>query len=136
MRRITMKSIWIAVTTAIIILLAAPTIAVASMAMTADSCDASPLHGKAPIPICCLMSDCLLSNCSLSNAADNKVMLPSRFVLNKNVYIAVSKTSVSAETFLNPKKPLQQGPTQELLSNPCTQYYCRNSLNSEDPLQV
>ena len=136
MRRSTMKLILIAVITAVLILVAAPTIAAASMDMTADSCNSSPYHEKASIPTCCLTADCLLYNCSLSNAADNKVLLTSRFIPNKNVYIALSKTSVSNETSPNPKKPLQRELSWELPSHPYTEYHCRNCLDSEDPHQI
>jgi len=124
-----------AVITAVFILVAAPTITAASMDMTADSCNSSPYHEKASIPTCCLTADCLLCSCSLSNAADNKVLLASRFIPKKNVYLAWSKTSVSTETSPNPKKPLQRDPTQELPSLFDTEYHCRNCLDSEDSHQ-
>jgi len=131
-----MKLILIAVITAVLILVAAPTIAAASMDMTTDSCNSSPYHEKSSIPTCCLTADCLLSHCILTNAVDNEVLLASRFIPNKNVYIALSKTSVSTEASPNPKKPLQRDPSQELPSYPCTEYHCRNCLDSEEPHQV
>jgi len=131
-----MKPILIAVIIAVLILVAAPTIAAASMDRTTDSCDSSPYHEKASIPICCLTADCPLSHCSLSNAANNKVLLPSRFIPNKKFYIALSKTSVCTETSPDPKKPLQRELSQELPSHPCTEYHCRNCLDSEEPPQV
>jgi len=136
MRRNTMKPILIAVITAVLILVAAPTIAASSMERTPDSCDPNPLHTNSSVPTCCLTADCLLSDCSLSNTTDDKVMLTSRPIPNKNVYIALSKTSMSNETSPNPKKPLQREPSQELPSYPCTEYHCRNCLDSEEPHQV
>ena len=136
MRRNPMKSILIAVITAVLILVAAPIVAAASMDRTADNCDSSPYHEKASIPICCLTADCPLSHCSLSNTADNKVLLISRFIPNKNVYIALSKTSVSTEASPNPKKPLQRERSQEVPSHTRTEYHCRNCLDSEEPHQV
>ncbi len=136
MRRNPMKSILIAVITAVLILVAAPTIAAASIDRTTDRCDSGPYHEKASIPSCCLTADYLLSHCCLSNAGDNKVLFISRFIPNKNVYIALSKTSVSTEASPNPKKPLQRESFQELPSHLHTEYHCRNCLDSEEPHQV
>jgi len=127
------KTILIAVIAAVLILVAAPTVATASMEMAPDSCDTNPLHTKSSFPACCLTADCLLSDCSLSNTTDDKVLLTSRSIPNKNVHVALSKTSVSNETSPNPKKPLQQAVFQEFPSSPCTQYHCRKSLDSEEP---
>lgn len=130
------KIILIAVVTALLILLAAPTIAIASMEMTPSSCDTNPLHTKPSIPICCVTADCLLSHCSLSNAAASEVLLPSRSTLDKNVHIGQPKTSVSTETSPDSKIPQQREPSQESPPHLNTTYHCRNSLDSEEPPQV
>ena len=131
------KSIWISVIIAVVLLLvAAPTIAAASMNRTADNCDSDPYHEKASIPLCCLTANCPLTHCSLSNAADNKVLIPNRSTPKENVYLAWFATSVTMETSLNPKKPLQREPAQELPSYLYTEYHCRNCLDSEEPPQV
>ena len=131
-----MKSILIAVITAVLILVAAPTVAAASMEMTPNSCDTNPLHTNSSIPTCCLTADCLLSGCSLSNTIDDKVLLTSRPIPNKNFYIALYRTSVSTKTSLDPQNPLQRDPTQELPTYLYTEYHCRNCLDSEEPHQV
>ena len=131
-----MKSILIAVIIAVLILVVAPTITAASMAGTADSCDSGPYHEKASIPICCLTADCPFSLCILTNAVDNEVLLNSRYIPNKNVYITLSKISVSTEASPNSKKPLQRELSQELSSYIYTEYHCRNCLDSEEPPQV
>ena len=136
MRRNSMKSILIAVITAVLILVAAPTVDAASMEMTPNSCDTNPLHTNSSIPTCCLTADCLLSGCSLSNTTADKVLLTSRHIPNKNFYIALYTTSVSTKTSLDPQKHLQMDPTQELPTYLYTEYHCRNCLDSEDPLQV
>jgi len=136
MRRNTMKSILIAVITAVLILVAAPTVDAVSMEMTPNSCDTNPLHTNSSIPTCCLTANCLLSDCSLSNTTDDKVLLTSRPIPNKNFYIALYRTSVSTKTSLAPQKPLQRDPTQELPTYLYTEYHCRNCLDSEEPLQV
>ncbi len=136
MRRNTIKLILIAVITAVLILVAAPAIAAASINRTTDSCDSGPYHEKAAIPICCLMADCPLCHCTLSSATDNKVLLISRFIPNKDVYIALPKTSVSTEASPDPKTPLQRERSQEVPSHTRTEYHCRNCLDSEEPPQV
>ena len=136
MRRNTMKLIWISVITATLLMVAAPTIAVASMDMTADNCDSGPFHEDSSIPICCLMADCPLSHCSISNTADNKVLFFNRSTPKDNIYLAWSKTSVPTETSPNPKKPLQRELSQELPSYLHTECHCRNCLNSEEPHQI
>ena len=136
MRRNTMKPILIAVITAVLVLVAAPTVAVASMEMTPNSCDTNPLHTNSSIPTCCLTADCLLSGCSLPNATDDKILLTSRPIPNKNFYIALYRTSVSTMTSLDHQKPLHREPAQKLPSYPCAEYHCRNCLDSEEPHQV
>jgi len=131
-----MKSILIAVITAVLILVTAPTISAASMDMTAANCGSSPYHENTSIPPCCLTANALFSHCSLSCATDNEALLTSRFIPNKNVYIALSKTSVSPDTSPNLKKPLQPELSPELHSHPCNEYHCRNCLDSEEPHQV
>jgi len=135
------KSIWITAVIAVVFLLvaASPSIAAPCAEMTAENCDSSPYHHKkASIPMCCLTADCLLSHCSLSNAADNKVLLPNRFIPNKNFCIAVPKTSVCNQTSPNLKKPLQRERPQEIPPNiyTDTEYHCRDCLSSEEPHQV
>ncbi len=136
MRRNPMKSIWIAVIVAVLILVAAPTVAAASMAMTADNCDSDPCQKEAAVQPCCLTADYPLSHCILTNAVDNEVLLPNHSTPKENVYLAWSATSVTTETSLNPKKPLQREPAQELSSYFYSEYHCRNCLDSEEPPQV
>ena len=136
MRRNTMKLILIAVITAVLIMVVAPMVAAASMEMTPNSCDTNPLHTNSSIPTCCLTADCLLSDCSLSKTTDDKVLLTTRPIPNKNFCIALYRTSVSTKTSLDPQKPLQQEFSQELPSHPCTEYHCRNCIDSEEPHQV
>ena len=137
MRKNSIKSICIAVIMAVVLLLvASPTISAASMEMTDENCDSNPYHEGADVPLCCLTSGHPLSHCILTNAVDNEVLLTSRFIPNKNIYLTWSKTSVTTETSLNPKKPLQREPAQELASYLYTEYHCRNCLDSEEPPQV
>ena len=133
----TIKPTWIAVIVAtILLLITSPSIAAASMEMTTENCDYSSHQGGATIPQCCLMSDYPLSHCILTNTADIKVLHTNRFIPNKIVYLAWSKTDVTTETSLNPKKPLQWTPAKELPSYCYSEYHCRNCLNSEEPPQV
>ncbi len=136
MRRNTMKSILIVVITAVLILVAAPSVAAACMDRTADNFDSAPWQKEAAVPLCCLTADCPLSHCILTNAVDNEVLLPNRSTPKENVYLDWSATSVTMETSLNPKKPLQREPAQELPSYLYTDYHCRNYLDSEEPPQV
>ena len=136
MRMNLIKAILIVVITAVLILIATPVVATASMEMTTNGCDTNPLHTKPSIPTCCLTADCPLTQCSLSNAVDNKVLLPSRFIPNKNVHITLHKTSVITDTSFDPQKLLQRDPTQELSSHLFSEYHCRNCLDSEEPPQV
>ena len=131
-----MKSILIVVIATVLILVAAPTVATASMEMMPNSCDTNPLQKNFPILTCCLTTDCLLSDCSLSNTTADKVLLTSRSIPNKNFYIALYRTSVSTKTSLDPQNPLQRDPTQELPTYLYTEYHCRNCLDSEEPHQV
>ena len=137
MRANPMKSIWIAVIiAAVLLLVAAPGIAAASMEKAADNCDPNPCQEGAVIPPCCLAANCLLSHCILSSAVASEVLPPSRLTQNEDVYPAWSPASLTPETSLNPQKPFQRDPTQELPSHLCTEYHCRNCLNSEEPHQV
>ncbi len=136
MRRNTLKSILIVVITAVLILVAAPSVAAACMDRTADNFDSAPWQKEAAVPLCCLTADCPLSHCTLTNAVDKEILLPNRSAPKENVYMALSQTSVTTETFLNPQKPLQWEPAKELPSYLYTEYHCRNCLDSEEPPQV
>ncbi len=137
MKANTIRPTWIAVIVAIILLvIASPSIASASMENTNGDCDFNSYQGGATIPQCCLMSDSPLSHCIFTNTADTTVLYNSYYNPNKIVYLAWFKTDVTTETPLNPKKLLQWTPTQELPSYCFTEYHCRNCLNSEEPPQV
>lgn len=126
----------IAVITAIVILIMVPTISIASIEMAADNCDFSPYHEKAPIPICCLTANCQLSYCVFTKTVDNEVLLPDQPASNENVCVALSRTTVTTEISLNPKRPLLWESLQQLPSCLFTGYHCRNCLDSEEPHQV
>lgn len=132
------KSTWfVAIVATILLLVASPSVAAASMDCTAETHDSSHCQEGAAIPqCCCLMANCTLSYCILTSTVTNEVLLPSRLTPNENVYMAWSQTSVTTETPLNPKKPFQRDPPQELPSRLHTEYHCRNCLNSEEPHQV
>ncbi len=131
------RSTWIAFIVAVILLvITSPSIASTPMESTNGDCDYNSYQGGITIPQCCLMSDSPLSHCIFTNTADTTVLHTSRFIPNKIVYLAWSKTDVITETSLNPKKPLQWAPAQELPSYNYTEYHCRNCLNSEEPPQV
>ncbi len=131
------KSIWIVIIITVTILsVASPHIAAASMDSAVDNCDSGPYHEKSFVPMFCLTGDCLLDNCCLSNAADNIILPPGRFFPINNVYIAVSNTGASTVTPHNSQRPLQRYPTQELSTYLCTEYHCRNCLDSEEPHNI
>ncbi len=137
MRTNPIKSIWIAVIiAAVLLLVVSPSVAAACMDRTADNFDSDPCQKEAAVPLCCLTADCPLSHCILTNAVDNEVLLPNRSTPKENVYLAWSATSVTTETSLNPQKPLQWEPAKELPSYLYTEYHCRNCLDSEEPPQV
>ncbi len=128
------KSIWIVVIIAVVLLLiASPGVAVSSMDRTAHNLGSDPCQKEAAVPLCCLMADCPLSPCILNNAVNNECRLPNRSTSKENVYLPWSPTSVTAETSFNPKKPFQRGPTQELPLRLCNESHCRDCLNSEEP---
>ena len=133
----TIKSTCIAVIVAIsLLLVTSPSITAASMEMTTENCGYNSYQGGAAIPQCCLLSDYPLSHCIFTNTADITVLHTSHFSPNKIVYLTWSKTGVTAETSLNPKKPLQWAPAHELPSYCYTEYHCRNCLKSEELPQV
>ena len=137
MRENLIKSIWIAVIIAVVLMLVtSPSTADACMDRTADNFDSDPFQKESTVPLCCLTADYPLSHCILTNAVDNEVLLPNRSTAKENVYIALSKTNVSTEASPNPKKPLQRERSQEVPSHTCTEYHCRNCLDSEEPHQV
>ena len=132
-----MKSIWIAVITAVVlILVTSPNSVTACTEMTADNFNSDACQKETAVPPCCLTSDCLLSNHLLTNTVDNEVILPNRSTPEENGYLVWSTTSVTTEPSLDPQKLFQGEPSQELPSRPCTEYHCRNSLDSEEPHQV
>ena len=137
MRTNSIKSIWIAVIIAVVLtLVTSPSTAAACMEMTADNFDSDPCQKEAAVPPCCLTADCLLGHRILTNAVDNEVILPNRFTLEEYAYLVWSTTSVTTEPSLDPQKLLQQEPTQELPFRRCTEYHCRNCLDSEEPPHV
>ena len=131
------KSIWIAVIIAVVLtLVTSPSTAAACMEMTADNFDSDPCQKESAVPLCCLTTDCLLRHHILTNGVDNEVLLPNRSTPKENVYPVCSATSVVTETSLDPQKPLQRDPTQELPTYLYTEYHCRNCLDSEEPPQA
>jgi hypothetical protein len=131
------KSTWIAVIIAVVLMLVtSPSTATACTEMIADNFNSDTYQKEAALPPCCLTVDCLLSHHSLTNVVDNEVILPNHFTPEENVYLVRFATSVTTETSLNPKKPSQREPSQELPSYLYTEYHCRNCLDSEEPLQV
>ena len=133
MSKNTVRSTWVAVVVAVILLvITSPGIAAAPMEMTAADCDFS----GATIPQCCLMSDGPLSHCILSDSDDIAALYTSYSNPHKIVYLACSRTDAAVETSLNPKKPLQRAPARELSSHCSAEHRCRNSLNSEEPPQA
>ena len=116
MHRNTLKPSLISVITAVLMLVVSPAVTVTSMEMPSTGCGTNPLHTNSSIPTCCLTGECSFINCSLSNATDNKVLIHSRFIPNKNIPIVSSRTTVSNEISYNPKVPLQSEPAQELPS--------------------
>jgi hypothetical protein len=131
-----LKPILISVIAVVSILVAVPAVTVASMEMESDSCGTNPLHANSSNPACCLIGECPFYNCSLSNAADNMVLIHSRFIPNKNIPIVLSRITVSNEISSNPKVPRQRELTQELPSDLHSVFRCRNSLDSEEPIQA
>ncbi len=128
------KSTWlVAIVAAILLLVASPGIAAASMEMTDENCDSNPCQKGAAIPLYCMTSDCPLTNCFWESTVTGAVLCPRHLTQNEDTYLAWSPTSLTPETSLNPKKPLQRTPTQELASPLYTKYYCRNCLGSEEP---
>jgi len=137
MRANLIKSIWIAVIIAVVLMLVtSPSTAAACMEMTADNFDSDAYQKEAAVPPCCLTADCPLSHHILTNVVDNEVILPNRSTPKENVYLVWSATSVTTETSLDPQKPLQREPAQELPSYLYSEYHCRNCLDSEEPPQV
>ncbi len=137
MRANLIKSTWIAVIIAVVLIfVTSPSTAAACMEMTADNFDFDPCQKEAAVPSCCLTAECSLSHHILTNGVDNEVLLPNRSTPKENAYLVWSATSVTTETSLDPQKPLQRDPTQELPSHLYSEYHCRNCLDSEEPPQV
>ena len=130
-----MKPTLVAVIIVILVLVATPTIAAASMDVV-DNCDSSPCRDETAVPLCCLTANCPLSNCIITIPVTNEVPIISRSTLNEDVYVAGSQTSVTTDISPPTTKPFQRAPAQDLPSRPCTEYHCRNCLNSEDPFRV
>jgi len=137
MRTNPFKSILIAVIIAVVLMLVTSlSTAAACKDMTADNFDFDLCQKGAAVPPCCLASDCLLFHNILNNGVDNEVLLPNHSTPEENVYLVWSATSVTTETSIDPPKPLQQEPAQELPLYLYSEYHCRNSLDSEEPPQV
>jgi len=97
-------------------------------------CDYNTLYIQSSTPVCCSMSDGSFPDCSLSNVPDNEAMLPSRTTLGLVVYNCQYVQSVSTEIDNAPNQLLEQKSSQLLPPHLYSEYHCRNSLNSEDPL--
>ena len=137
MRANLIKSIWIAVVTAVVLMLVtSPSTAAACTEMTADNFDSEVYQKEATVSPCCLTAECRLSHHVIANVVDSDVVLPERSTSKENIYIVWSATSVTTETSLGPQGPLQREPAQEL--PPClhSEYHCRDCLDSEEPPQV
>ncbi len=117
----------------VLLLIASPGVAAASMEMTDENCDSNPCQEGTAMPLCCLTADCPLYHCILASTVAGEVLLPNRSTPKEHVYLAWSPTSATTETSLNPKKPFPRGPTQELPSRLRNESHCRNCLNSEEP---
>jgi len=98
------------------------------------NCDCNTLYFQSSMPVCCSMSDGSFPDCSLSNVPDNEAMLPSRTTLDLVVYNYQYVQSVSTEIDNDPDQLLEQKSSQLLPPHLYSEYHCRNSLNSEDPL--
>ncbi len=137
MRTNPVKSIWIAVIIAVVLMLVtSPSIVAACTDMAANNFDSDVWQKKVAVPPCCLTADYPLSHHILTKVVDNEVILPNRSTPKENVYLVRSATSVTTETSLDPQEPLQRDPTQELPSYLYSEYHCRNCLDSEEPPHV
>jgi len=97
-------------------------------------CDCNTIFSQSSMPVCCSISDGSFPDCSLSNVPDNEAMLPSRTTLDLVVYNCQYVQSVSTEIDNGPNQLLEQKSSQLLPPHLYSEYHCRNSLNSEDPL--
>jgi hypothetical protein len=97
-------------------------------------CDSNTIDVQSSIPSCCSISDRSFCDCILSGVPDNEAILPSRTTLNLDVNNGQYVQGVSTEVDEVLKQPLEQKSSQLLPAYLCSEYHCRNSLNSEAPL--
>lgn len=130
--------ILIAVIVAILtfVLMVVPVSADTSISAMVDSCncDCNTLFIQSSIPACCSISDGSFPDCVLSDVPDNEAILPSRITLSLDIHNDQHVQGVSTEVHNNPKQLLKQESSQLLPAYLCSEYHCRNSLNSEEPL--
>ncbi len=132
------KSTWlIASVLAILLLVASPSMAAASMErMTEENCDFNPCQGNTAMPLCCQASDCPLSYCISPNTSTHEVLLCSRFTANEEVCLSWSPISLAPEPPSNQPMHRQRDSILASPSDLFTAYHCRNCLSSEEPSAV
>jgi len=134
----TLKSISVVIIVAVLLLFAAPTISAACMDCmccsvetgNSSQCQETDLNSQC----CCVVEDCLIADCSVYNPDDDKVLPTSLFTPNRNTCVTLPQMSVSFENLSHTTKQPGEHYFPEFPSYLYTQYHCRNSLNSEEPL--
>lgn len=130
-------SILIAVTVAIF------TFALMVMPVSADTpmdamddncnCDCNTMPMQSSMPECCSISYGSFPDCGLPDVPDDEAMLPGRSTLNWDIHNGQYTLSISTEIDNGSKQLPEQEFPQLSSSCICSEFHCRNSLDSEDP---
>lgn len=97
-------------------------------------CDSNAIDIQSSMPSCCSISDMSFCGCILSDVSNSEAILPSCVTLNSDVNNGHYVRSASTEVANRTKQPLEQESSQLSPTHFCSEYHCRNSLNSEAPL--
>lgn len=120
------------------VLMAVPISAHTSTNAMASNCncdhDCNTKDIQSSIPACCSISNGAFSDCVLSEVPDNEAILPNSVTLSLDVHNNQCVQSVSTEVTDSSKQLLEQESPQLSPTRFYSEYHCRNSLNSEEPL--
>ena len=129
--------ILIAVATAILtlVLMVAAVSANTSTKVNADNCNCgcNTMNMQSSMPACCSVSGDSFPACDLSNLPHDEATLPSRSSLNWNINNCQHTQGIPTGIDNGLKRLREQELPQ--LSSPhlCSEFHCRNNLDSEDP---
>jgi len=132
--------IFVAVVIAILIfiLMVVPISADTSISAMVDSCECNcycnTVYIQSSELACCSISDGSFCDCILSDVPDNEAMLPDYTTLNLDIHKDPYVQSISPEIDEDTRQILEQESSRLLPAKLSSEYHCRNSLNSEEPL--